>query len=99
MSEKVTHEFRVIETEDGFRIELKGDKEELRQLLFGGGWAHFRQFFQRHGFDRHGFGHHQHQHGPFPQEKETGMPRSGRHQHHHYDLGPWWDETPTGEDA
>lgn len=31
--EKVLHEVRIIETDDGFRIELKGDKERLREML------------------------------------------------------------------
>ena len=39
--EKVINEFRVIETDDGFRIEIKGDKEAIRRMLRG---------FGRHGF-------------------------------------------------
>jgi len=31
--EKIIKEFRVIETDDGFRIEIKGDKEELREFV------------------------------------------------------------------
>ena len=34
MTEKVIGEIRFIETDDGFRIEVKGDKERLRQI----GW-------------------------------------------------------------
>jgi hypothetical protein len=30
--EKVIHEVRFIETDDGFRIEVKGDKEAMRQM-------------------------------------------------------------------
>jgi hypothetical protein len=33
--EKVLQEFRIIETEDGFRIEIKGDKEKLRDFVMG----------------------------------------------------------------
>jgi hypothetical protein len=33
--EKVIQEFRVIETDDGFRIEIKGDKEQLRDFVMG----------------------------------------------------------------
>ena len=33
--EKVIQEFRVIETEDGFRIEIKGDKEKMKEFLKG----------------------------------------------------------------
>ena len=35
--EKVISEFKVIETEDGFRIEIKGNKEAIRQMLSGFG--------------------------------------------------------------
>ncbi len=34
MSEKVIYEIRFIETEDGVRIEMKGDKERLHKLNF-----------------------------------------------------------------
>jgi len=37
MSEKVIHEVRFIETDDGFRIEVKGDKERIRKMGFGPG--------------------------------------------------------------
>jgi hypothetical protein len=33
--EKVISEFKIIETEDGFRIEIKGDKEAIRRMLSG----------------------------------------------------------------
>jgi hypothetical protein len=35
MTEKVLHEVRIIETDDGFRIEIKGDKEEIKKMGFG----------------------------------------------------------------
>ncbi|MCC6805002.1 MAG: hypothetical protein IT319_19125 [Anaerolineae bacterium] len=38
MTEKVIQEFQIVETDDGFRIELKGDKEILRRMLFEGGF-------------------------------------------------------------
>jgi len=49
--EKVIHEVKVTETEDGYRIEIKGDKEAIRQMLrgFGAGYPF------GHGF-RFGFG-------------------------------------------
>lgn len=57
MEEKVIHELRIIETEDGFRIEIKGDKERLRGMFehgmfpFGrGGHGHHHGPFGRHGF-------------------------------------------------
>ena len=31
--EKVISEWRVVETDDGFRIEIKGDKEAMRECL------------------------------------------------------------------
>ena len=34
--EKIIHEYRVIETEDGYRIEIKGDKEKLNAAGFPG---------------------------------------------------------------
>jgi hypothetical protein len=44
--ENIISEFRVIETDDGFRIEIKGDKEKLRPFFTGaafhgaGPWRH-----------------------------------------------------------
>ena len=44
--EKVINEIKVIETDDGFRIEIKGDKEVIRQMLhgFGAGFPFARGF-------------------------------------------------------
>ena len=63
--EKVINEFRVIETDDGFRIEIKGDKEKIKSFMSGfgmpgvGGHAHRHH---RGGHRRAGrfgpFGHH-----------------------------------------
>lgn len=36
--ENVISEYRVIETDDGFRIEIKGDKEKLRPFV-NGAWG------------------------------------------------------------
>ena len=33
MAEKILHEVRFIETDDGFRIEVKGDKERMKELF------------------------------------------------------------------
>jgi len=38
--EKIVTEYRVIETDDGFRIEIKGDKEKIRS------------FVENHGFPK-----------------------------------------------
>jgi hypothetical protein len=48
--EKIISEFKVIETDDGFRIDIKGDKESLRKMFVEG----------PHRFSRGGgrFGHH-----------------------------------------
>ena len=46
--EKVIQEFRVVETEDGFRIEIKGDKEKMKEFMKG-----FRGHKRRHGFRGH----------------------------------------------
>jgi len=34
MAEKVLSEIRFIETDDGFRVEVKGDKEQLKKMGF-----------------------------------------------------------------
>ena len=34
MTEKVLSEMRFIETDDGYRIEIKGDKEKLKKMGF-----------------------------------------------------------------
>lgn len=41
MSEKVLQEIRFIETNDGFRIEAKGDKEQLKAMGLGPGMFGF----------------------------------------------------------
>ena len=56
--EKVIQEWRIVETDVGYRIELKGDKEAMRQWV-----EHLRAF-------RMGKGHHRH-HGPWGR---GGMP-------------------------
>ena len=54
MAEKVIHEVRFIETDDGFRIEVKGDKERMRQMGFGPGMMGFGPRMRHHR--RHGQG-------------------------------------------
>jgi hypothetical protein len=53
--EKIISEYKIIETDDGFRIEIKGDKESLRKMFIDGP----RHFFRGKG----PFGHH-FSHGP-----------------------------------
>lgn len=52
--EKVIQEFKIVETDDGFRIEIKGDKEKIRDFVmgidprnWGGPWGWGRH--HRHG--------------------------------------------------
>jgi hypothetical protein len=46
--EKVIQEFRVIETEDGYRIEIKGDKEKIKNFMGGfGGKKRWRRHWRR----------------------------------------------------
>ncbi len=69
MAEKVIHEIRIIETDDGFRIEIKGDKEAIKKMGFGpfakGGFGP-GMFFGR------GRGKFWHRHGPPPWTWEWG---------------------------
>ena len=55
--EKVINEFRVIETEDGYRIEIKGDKERMKDFMRGGhGRRHWRRHRRRGLWGPFGFG-------------------------------------------
>ena len=72
--EKVISEWRIVETDDGFRIEIKGDKEAMRERvkrMFAHGpmpFGHRGPFGAKHWCGRHGFGPHdcedEEQHGP-----------------------------------
>jgi hypothetical protein len=98
MSEKVLHEVQIVETEDGFRIELKGDKEMLRRMLFEQRRPPFMPFGWWHGFGGHGAGGH---HGRPPFARQEREERHERKRHlggrwearWGYDMGPWWDES------
>lgn len=37
--EEMINEFKIIETEDGFRVEIKGNKEAIRRTLSGFGFC------------------------------------------------------------
>jgi len=37
--ERMINEFKIIETEDGFRVEIKGNKEAIRRMLSGFGFC------------------------------------------------------------
>lgn len=47
--EKVIGEFKIIETEDGYRIEIKGDKDKMKEIFSGLRWRKARHHF--HPFD------------------------------------------------
>lgn len=64
MAEKVIHEVRFIETDDGFRIEVKGDKESLRKMGCGPGMGFGPgPGFRSWRWGRRGPGKHRHGHG------------------------------------
>lgn len=59
MADKVIHEVRLIETDEGFRIEITGDKERLKKMflhpgMFGHGMGFGRRFHK--GRRGHGYG-------------------------------------------
>ncbi len=62
--EKILQEFRIIETDDGFRIEIKGDKEALRDFVMS---LDPRQWMR-------GGSHHGPHHGPFGGPRAWGPP-------------------------
>ena len=61
--EKIIHEVKIIETDDGYRIEIKGDKARLKEMFermpfgfrgaWGGPWEGRRG--RRRGWHRGGF--------------------------------------------
>jgi len=81
MEEKVVFELRVIETEDGFRVEVKGDKERLKQEGMENFMPHFGHRF------RGPFGGH---HRGFFMGRFGGRSHHG-HGHHH-GWGRWFEE-------
>jgi hypothetical protein len=54
MSEKVLYELRVIETEEGIRVEMKGDKERMREMGFGRFMRGFGRHAERGPWSHHG---------------------------------------------
>jgi hypothetical protein len=84
MPERVIHEVRFIETDDGFRIEVKGDKERMREMGFGPGMMGLG-----HGMMGHGR-HHRHRHGGRGHGPQFARPFG-------WWWGPWWDEEDEGE--
>lgn len=84
MTEKVIHEVRFIETDDGFRIEVKGDKERMKKMGFGPGMGFWpgMGFRPRMHFWRAGRRPWKHGHG-------FGPPW----------MWGWWGEEPEGEES
>ncbi len=69
MTEKVIQEIRLIETDDGYRLEVKGDKEQLKKMGFGTGIGFHRWIrpsSRRHRRSRHGRFHHGTRRESFP---------------------------------
>ena len=102
MNEKVIHQIQVVETEDGFRVEIKGDKEALRHLFEEHGpfgwWQHFERHFRGYGpFGRHEHGPHEaegrHGHGPFGPHEHGPQEAEGWHGH-----GPFGWRMPSPEE-
>lgn len=86
MTEKVLHEIRFIETDDGFRLEINGDKEKMREMGFDPGMMGFGLGKHFGGFRRGPHGPHSAQGPHRPRGRRMGrMRRRGR--------GPWagWD--------
>ncbi|MDM8527413.1 hypothetical protein QUF58_04305 [Anaerolineales bacterium HSG24] len=100
MTEKTIHEFKIIETEDGFRIELKGDKEALKRMIFDPKFGFMRSMGygkphseshpdhddEQHGHGRHGHGRHGHGHHGHGRHGH-GHHGHGRHGHGHHGHG------------
>jgi hypothetical protein len=58
--ENVISEFRIVETDDGYRIEIKGDKEAIKKATRGFPFGHGLRgpghfFFHRHAKPMMGF--------------------------------------------
>lgn len=87
MSDKILYEVRLVETDDGFRLEVKGDKEQLRGMGFG-------PRMMRFGSARRGFGPGM----PFGWPRRHG--RFRHRGHHHHGPGPWnWAEGDPNAEA
>ena len=83
MSDQRIREVNIKETDEGYIIELKGDKDALQDLIFS------RRGFR--GFGRHMHsehrGEHRHHRGP-GHHKHQRRRGPGRR----FDLGPWFEE-------
>jgi hypothetical protein len=87
--EEVLHEMRIVETEDGYRLEIKGDKERMRKFFeeHRRGAPYPPPFILPFMFwrgMRHGWSHRHGRHGPpygppwgWDYEEEEGKPDAG----------------------
>ena len=82
MEDKVISEFRIVETEDGYRIEIKGNKERLKEMFEhrGRGFGPGMRFRSRHGFGPFGwwFRHGPWGYGPWAEDDEPGPEPTAR---------------------
>ena len=90
MTEKVVGEIRFIETDDGFRIEMKGDKKRLKEMGWGPGMMGSRR--KGRGYGRKQFWH----------DMWRGHGQGHNHSAHSYGpghaCGPWsWWGREEGE--
>lgn len=90
-------EFKIEETEEGYRIEIKGDKEKLKRMLED--WPFGMPF----GFGFRPGPHHGHRHGPHRFKVKVRGKRHGRRGHRGW--GPpgghwsWWAEHDEDDEA
>ncbi len=87
--EEVIHEIKIVETDDGYRIEIKGDKQRIKRILdnmpFGMGMPFGFQFGARgRPGHRRGQGHH-HEHHARSRHHRAGR-RIWKFKH---GRGPW----------
>ena len=68
--EKVIQEFRVIETDDGYRIEIKGDKDKIKHFMRGFGGMKRRRRHWRRRWGPFAWMRGMHFHGPWDFEPE-----------------------------
>lgn len=99
-TEMVVREFRVIETEQGYRIEINGDKDEIRNsgllgLITGMG---SRMGRHGHGRDRRGFRRHMMRARAMHDEAVRGWHGYGRRGYGWRDYG-WYPDPYEGEVA
>lgn len=94
MTDKVIHEFRITETDDGYRIDITGDKDMLRKM--GVPFGLMRGFGRRRRHGRH--------YDPRGHRRRHCRPGGHRHAHEQrseqgYNLGPWFNDEPASPET